>query len=209
MDFKAIVKRNKPDLIKWLHGNDIVLQYVDSQEIISSTEYKNLKIIDNYDKKNTMLLDMIWDKGQDSCRNFLNVLKKGGVNESSPDLQRWISTVDTSDTSATSVQTPVAGVSTSANSSTSPAGNQTIADKKEFLKTKRSKLINKVKNVDAIADDLNLTNEMRSIVEAQLTDHAKMRKVLEFTNSTKATELLIDALWKHAGDIMEDLTSEA
>ncbi|KAG9271658.1 hypothetical protein AMEX_G14607 [Astyanax mexicanus] len=209
MDFKAIVKRNKPDLIKWLHGNYIVLQYVDSQEIISSTEYKNLKIIDNYDEKNTMLLDMIWDKGQDSCRKFLNVLKKGDVNESSPDLQRWISTVDTSDTSATSVQTPVAGVSTSANSSTSPAGNQTIADKNEFLITKRSKLINKVKNVDAIADDLNLTNEMRSIVEAQPFDHAKMRKVLEFTNSTKATELLIDALWKHAGDIMEDLTSEA
>ncbi|KAL7865391.1 hypothetical protein SRHO_G00106380 [Serrasalmus rhombeus] len=93
------------------------------------------------------------------------------------------------------------------NSSTSHAGNQTIADYEEFLMRNRCALIDKVKNVVRITDNLHyLTDEMRALVQAEPTDQAKMRKVLEFTNSIKAAKRLVEALWEHAGDVMEDLT---
>ncbi|XP_072541133.1 uncharacterized protein [Salminus brasiliensis] len=206
----TVIKRKKPELIRWLRGNDLILQYVDSEEILTTAEYTKLMSIKADDERNTKLLDMIYLKGPDVCSVFLRVLKRDKVNESSPELRKWISAVDTSGTSETSVA-PGASAQSSANpnSSTSPAGNQRIADNEDFLKKNRSQLINKVKNVVGIVDDLLLTDEMASLVQAEPTDQARMRKVLDFTKSKKAAEVLIKALWKHAGDVMEDLTNEA
>ncbi|MCJ8732798.1 hypothetical protein PDJAM_G00215410 [Pangasius djambal] len=82
-----------------------------------------------------------------------------------------------------------------------------IKDNQKFLKRNQGKLIDNVKNVDRIVDDLNLGDEMAANVRAERTDQAKMRKLLEYTKSTSAANLLVDALNKHAADVMEDLTT--
>lgn len=74
-----------------------------------------------------------------------------------------------------------------------------------FLKTHRVELIAKVKNVERILDYLELPREDAAIVQAQLTDQAKMRKLLDFTTSKRAAELLVHVLEKQVGDVMEDL----
>ncbi|RXN08557.1 hypothetical protein ROHU_031819 [Labeo rohita] len=43
------------------------------------------------------LLDIILGKGEDVCRKFLDLLKEDDVNEFSPELRKWIKTVDTKD----------------------------------------------------------------------------------------------------------------
>ncbi|XP_047670922.1 uncharacterized protein LOC113637772 isoform X12 [Tachysurus fulvidraco] len=90
-----------------------------------------------------------------------------------------------------------------------PADNENISEVKDeymlFLKDQRADLIDKVKNVVRIVDYLELSNEKAAIVRAQLTDQAMMRKLLEFTTSRRAAELLINVLWEQAGDVMEDL----
>ncbi|XP_058247080.1 uncharacterized protein LOC131353944 isoform X1 [Hemibagrus wyckioides] len=75
-----------------------------------------------------------------------------------------------------------------------------------FLEDHKSELIDKVKNVVRIVDDLELSNEKAAIVRAQLTDQAKMRKLLEFTTTKRAAERLLNVLWEQADDVMEDLT---
>lgn len=65
-----------------------------------------------------------------------------------------------------------------------------------------------MKNVVRIVDDLKLSNEKAAIVRAQLTDQAKMRKLLEFTTTKRAAERLINVLWEQADDVMEDLTDD-
>lgn len=82
-------------------------------------------------------------------------------------------------------------------------------DNQEFLRKNRSALVCKVKNVVEIADDLELSDEMRAIVQAQGTDQSRMRKVLEYTNSKKAAERLVETLWNKARDLMEELAEEA
>ena len=79
----------------------------------------------------------------------------------------------------------------------------------QFVKKNNGELIDRVKNVNRIVDDLELSGEKVAILRAEPTDQAKMRKVLEFTKSKKAAELLVKALWEHAPDIMEDLTKAA
>lgn len=75
----------------------------------------------------------------------------------------------------------------------------------EFLEKNWSELINKVKAVDRIIDDLSLTGEMAANVRVEKTDQAKMRKLLEYTTSKTAARHLVDALYKHAADVMEDM----
>ncbi|XP_060784860.1 uncharacterized protein LOC132891367 [Neoarius graeffei] len=86
--------------------------------------------------------------------------------------------------------------------------NPRITDDQDFLKRKYPELVKKVKNVDGLVDYLHfLGNEMAANVRALPTDQAKMRKVLEYTTSTTAAQLLVDALYKHTPDVMEDLTT--
>ncbi|XP_053482218.1 uncharacterized protein LOC128608494 isoform X2 [Ictalurus furcatus] len=91
----------------------------------------------------------------------------------------------------------------------SPADNENITEITDenllFLNEHRAELIDKVKNVVRILDYLELSNENAAIVRAQLTDQAMMRKLLEFTTSKRAAELLIKVLLEEAGDVIEDL----
>ncbi|XP_036425623.1 uncharacterized protein si:dkey-10c21.1 [Colossoma macropomum] len=204
---KDIIRSKKRDLIKWLSLNDMILHEVQSKPLITDDEYEELKQFEErkgIQKMTAELLDRIMKKGPSVCGQFLDLLRDKNVNESCPELREWITTVNTSGPSAAS---EISSSSAANNpNSTSYAGNQTIADNQEFLRSNRSALIDKVKNVVGIIDGLQLSDEMRAIVQAEPTEQARMRKVLEFTNSTKAAEHLVKALWKHAGDVMEDLT---
>ncbi|KAF4087198.1 hypothetical protein AMELA_G00092790 [Ameiurus melas] len=191
-----IIQDKKVQLIEWLSEEDLILQHVHSRKLITMPEYKKLKSIQDPIAKVTELLDIVLKKGDPHCIEFLELLKKDDVNESRPALQDWIRTVDTS-----------ALKDKKKDGNTSQAGTGEIADNQEFLRKNRGKLIDNVKTVDRIVDDLNLTDEMVANVRAERTEQAKMRKVLEYTNSTKAAKLLVDALWKHAGDVMEELTT--
>ncbi|KAL7882049.1 hypothetical protein AOLI_G00088980 [Acnodon oligacanthus] len=232
---KDIIKSKKPDLIRWLSLNNMILHELQSKKLLTDDDYDELKQCRDRRGMMTMtgeLLDKIMAKGPSVCGQFLDLLRDKKVNESCPELEHWISTVNTSGPSAASgtssssagklvciqadggsnVFAPVysnmsmGDFTNNPNSSTAHAGNQTIADNTEFLSRNRSALIDKVKNVVGITDDLQLTREMRAIVQAEPTDQARMRKILEFTNSKRAAEHLVKALWKYAKDVMEDLT---
>lgn len=66
-----------------------------------------------------------------------------------------------------------------------------------------------MKNVVGIVDYLELSSENAAIVQAQETDQARMRKLLEFTTSTRAAKLLVEVLERQAGDVLEDLNDSS
>ncbi|XP_041726228.1 uncharacterized protein LOC121556385 isoform X1 [Coregonus clupeaformis] len=86
-----------------------------------------------------------------------------------------------------------------------------ISDKHGFLKIYRTALVSRVKNVKAIVDDLQsggYHDEMAATVNAQLTPQEMMRKLLDSATSTGAAEALIQALFNHQKDVMDDLNAE-
>lgn len=92
-----ILLENKIKLIHWLNSDwNIILQHVQVHELITTTEYDHLKSMTVYKDVVIKLLDIIHGKGENVCRNFLNLLKNDDVNEFSPELREWIKTVDTS-----------------------------------------------------------------------------------------------------------------
>ncbi|KAK2849815.1 hypothetical protein Q7C36_008598 [Tachysurus vachellii] len=190
-----IITHNKVKLIQWLCGEELVLQHVHARKLVTQKEYIKVKSIQDPSANITELLDIILQKGDLVCVAFLELLKNDDVNESRPELKDWITTVDTSALAHKTEKT-----------NPSQAGTLKIPDDQEFLKKNRGRLIDKVKNVERIIDDLNyLSDEMAANIRAERTDQAKMRKVLEYTTSRKAAKLLVDALHKHANDVMEDL----
>ncbi|XP_017324563.1 uncharacterized protein si:dkey-10c21.1 [Ictalurus punctatus] len=238
-----IITSNKVKLIKWLRVDEYILQHVQCRKLITMDEYTKLKNLSNPGTQITELLDLMLQKGQSVCMDFLKLLKEDDVNESSPELKEWITSVNTSSeikaapqsadqssgssvnitaTDGSSIHVPMISgsqiSSLSMNMNTNfhkrtdekprrSAFSDRELDNQEFLKKNRGELIDNVKTVDRIIDDLNLTEEKAANVRAEKTEQAKMRKVLEYTNSKKAAQLLVDALWKHAGDVMEDLTT--
>ncbi|XP_034160640.2 uncharacterized protein LOC117597409 [Pangasianodon hypophthalmus] len=246
-----IITNKKVKLIKWLRMDEYILQHVQSRMLITMEEYTKLKNISDPGTQIMELLDLMLVKGQGVCIDFLDLLKEDDVNEGTPELKEWITSVNTSEIKAapqSSVQssgssviinardasdicTPIISGSqissfsmnvnidrtlnnlrtpdplTSFKVSMEKRPSHSIKDNQEFLKRNQGKLIDKVKNVDRITDDLNLGDEMAANVRAERTDQAKMRKLLEYTNSTSAANLLVDALNKHAADVMEDLAT--
>lgn len=97
-----IVKVNKPKLIKWLRGDELILQYVQSNGLITMDEYGRLNSISDPGQKTTMILDLMMKKGNGVCQEFLEMLKNDEVNESRPELKSWIATVNTSSSSLSS-----------------------------------------------------------------------------------------------------------
>ncbi|XP_062862600.1 apoptosis-associated speck-like protein containing a CARD [Trichomycterus rosablanca] len=182
-----IIKTNKPKLIRWLRGDELFLQNVESRNLITKDEYDMVNSIPDPSQKIIKILDLMVRKGDGICRAFLEMLKDNEVNESSPELRAWIATVNTS---------------SSASSSSS-----SIPDSEEFLRKNRNNLIQRVKDVTEIVDQLNFRSEMMANVQAQPTEPMKMRKVLDYTNSRTARERLIEVLMKHDPDLMEELTS--
>ncbi|KAF4108799.1 uncharacterized protein si:dkey-10c21.1 isoform X1 [Onychostoma macrolepis] len=94
---EEIVLQNKPKLIKWLSlDHIIVLQHVQAKKLITMSQYRDLKEMKAKDRV-IQLLDIILERGENACRDFLYLLKEDDVNEISPELSDWIKTVDTED----------------------------------------------------------------------------------------------------------------
>lgn len=94
---------------------------------------------------------------------------------------------------------------------TCSASISSISDKCGFLKRNRAALVSRVKNVKAIVDDLQsggYHDEMAAVVNAQLTPQEMMRKLLDSATSTGAVNALIQALFTHQKDVMDDLIAE-
>ncbi|TRY92259.1 hypothetical protein DNTS_029088 [Danionella cerebrum] len=92
-----IILGNKLKLVRWLSVDSLILQHVQSKKIITTPEYLKLKSMGATTDLIIGLLDTIIAKGESVCRDFLNLLKDDEVNESFPELRKWIKTVDTSE----------------------------------------------------------------------------------------------------------------
>ncbi|KAF7709741.1 hypothetical protein HF521_016591 [Silurus meridionalis] len=106
------ITTNKVKLIKWLRGDEFILQHVQSKKLITMDEYFSLKNGSDPGTQITKLLDLILSKGQTECIDFLELLKEEEVNESSPQLKEWITSVNTSEIKAAS-QSSVQSLETS------------------------------------------------------------------------------------------------
>ncbi|XP_072573110.1 uncharacterized protein [Paramormyrops kingsleyae] len=84
-----------------------------------------------------------------------------------------------------------------------------FSDKWEFLKAHISKLVKNVKNVDRIVDELIETgllhSEMASNIRAQPTAEKKMREIIFGVGSEKMANVVVLALYRCQGDVMEEL----
>ncbi|KAK2904768.1 hypothetical protein Q8A67_006567 [Cirrhinus molitorella] len=78
----------------------------------------------------------------------------------------------------------------------------------KFLKGKTSKLIQKVKNVDSIIDDLPLHDESVANVRAKPTNQEKMRKLLDCVNCESIAKDLFNALYEHEKGLMDELLQQ-
>ncbi|KAL1267523.1 hypothetical protein QQF64_032886 [Cirrhinus molitorella] len=158
------------------------------------------------------LLDIVLGKGEDVCRTFLDLLKKDDVNEFSPELRKWIKTVGTEDPKKEKDYKP-------GGSDNRPVQDQTpnrdceqpvrpVGGYQKFLKGKTSKLIQKVKNVDSIIDDLPLHDESVANVRAKPTNQEKMRKLLDCVNCESIAKDLFNALYEHEKGLMDELLQQ-
>ncbi|MCJ8732799.1 hypothetical protein PDJAM_G00215420, partial [Pangasius djambal] len=95
-----IITSKKVKLIKWLREDKYILQHVQSKMLITMDEYTKLKNISDPGTQVMELLDLMLVKGQGVCINFLDLLKEDDVNEGSPELKEWISSVNTSEIKA-------------------------------------------------------------------------------------------------------------
>ncbi|XP_067842916.1 uncharacterized protein [Heptranchias perlo] len=84
-----------------------------------------------------------------------------------------------------------------------------VTDKKSFLKQNWANLVQKVKNVDELADRMmghGLTNEMYSEIMTCETSERKMRKLLQYTTTTDtASSHLFTALCTLHYHVMQEL----
>ncbi|XP_051565117.1 uncharacterized protein si:dkey-10c21.1 isoform X2 [Myxocyprinus asiaticus] len=201
---EIILKENKIKLIRWLSADTLILQHVQSANLITNTEYEKLKSITVPTDKTIELLDIILRKGENVCREFLDLLKKDDVNEMYPELRNWVKTVKISETTnrAGSQGTQITIQKTERGE---PSDNRPIQGFKKFLKSNTSDLVQNVKNIDPILDDLNLHDEQLANVRVLTTNQAKMRKLLDYMNCESIAERLFNALLEHEEDLMKEL----
>ncbi|XP_048021103.1 NACHT, LRR and PYD domains-containing protein 1 homolog isoform X2 [Megalobrama amblycephala] len=94
---EKVLLKSKLELINWLRLDPTcILQHVQAKELITQPEYEELKSMTVPRNMVIKLLDIILGKGENVCRDFLILLKDDKVNEISPELSKWIKTVDTS-----------------------------------------------------------------------------------------------------------------
>ncbi|CAM4600993.1 unnamed protein product [Leuciscus chuanchicus] len=203
-----VLLKSKTKLIHWLKLDWIlILQHVQEHELITTTEYDHLKSMTIPRDAVIKLLDIIHGKGGNVCRTFLNLLKSDDVNEFSPELREWIKTVDTSETANTAgqsgiqvtIQTP------DRDCGRRESGNSLIQDYRKFLKANTSQLVQGVKNIDAIIDELDLHSELVANVRAKPTRQTKMRELLDCVNCESIAKDLVDVLFKYEGPLMKEL----
>ncbi|XP_065108278.1 uncharacterized protein [Paramisgurnus dabryanus] len=213
-----IIVKNKLKLIKWLKVDPtIILQHVQTHGLITISEYGKLKSISkNASEENVAieLLDIICEKGENVCQDFLKMLEDDDVNEISPELRVWIKTVELKETEKAGPSNhlqnpkPPSGVSAIDQTKDCERGkSKVVTDCKEFLKKNHGFLVQSVKHIEVILDDLKLHPESAANVRSKGTDQAKMRELLGYINSKAIAERLVDALLEHECDLMDELLS--
>ncbi|XP_067265448.1 uncharacterized protein si:dkey-10c21.1 isoform X1 [Chanodichthys erythropterus] len=241
---EKVILKSKPKLINWLKADSLILQHVQASELITASEYDELNSMTVSRDMVIKLLDFILGKGENVCRDFLILLKDDEVNEFSPELRKWIETVDTSETANTAAHSGIQVTSkiyasggsnvyspniTGAtlgsiemNMTIAPSGksncqkpdrdcerrengSRSIQDYQKFLKNNTSRLVQKVKNIDPIIDDLDLHDESIANVRANPTRQKKMRDLLDCVNCESIAKALVDALLKHEESLMKEL----
>uniref|UniRef100_A0A8C1W421 Si:dkey-10c21.1 n=1 Tax=Cyprinus carpio TaxID=7962 RepID=A0A8C1W421_CYPCA len=259
---EEIILENKPKLIKWLSSDsELLLQHVQAKKLITMSQYNELMDMKPKERVIIKLLDIILSKGENVCREFLDLLKEDDVNEISPELRDWIKTVDTeyqkteedckrresgdrpiqetanmashscikvkcniSSSDGSSIFSPVITgrslcpieFNTAAPSGRSDVqanyqkpdrdGQQRpIQDCQMFLKKNFSLLVQKVRNINPIIDDLDLHPESVANVRAKSTDQEKMRTLLGCVNCESIAKDLVTALYKHEKPLMNEL----
>ncbi|XP_075954701.1 caspase-7-like isoform X2 [Anarhichas minor] len=78
MSAEDTVRRNKTDILQALCGDHkLILNKVHQNELITQREYNNLKSINKEDVEGHVvgLVDKLMNKGEDSCKAFLNLLQ--------------------------------------------------------------------------------------------------------------------------------------
>ncbi|XP_016394730.1 uncharacterized protein LOC107728915 isoform X2 [Sinocyclocheilus rhinocerous] len=234
-----IIVKNKLSLIKWLSSDHVILlQHVQVNQLIPTAQYRELMDMTGKDRVVIKLLDIILGKGENVCRDFLDLLKNDDVNELYPELREWIKTVDTKETATmtgqsgtkVSSKTFASGGSVvyspiitdaslgpiEMNMTVAPSGrivqkpdrdceHRPIKDYQKFLKKNLSLLVQNVKNIDPIIDDLDLHDESVANMRAKPTDQDKMRKLLTCVNCESIAKDLFNALCKHEKRLMNEL----
>lgn len=85
--FQRIV-RNKVFLIDTLTVEaDFILQNVQQAKLITPRDYRNLSDIPEREKKIINLLDKLMGKGEETCRQFIDLLKQDCILENFPTLK--------------------------------------------------------------------------------------------------------------------------
>ncbi|KAM9364382.1 uncharacterized protein KZ484_010635 [Pholidichthys leucotaenia] len=78
---------HKVELIDCLMADLFVLQHVHAEGIVTDGQYQNLKSLSHPEKTVTDLIDQIIGKGEDTCVQFCQLLKKPEVLETYPKLR--------------------------------------------------------------------------------------------------------------------------
>uniref|UniRef100_A0A8C1ME61 CARD domain-containing protein n=1 Tax=Cyprinus carpio TaxID=7962 RepID=A0A8C1ME61_CYPCA len=203
-----IILENKPKLIKCLSSDsELLLQHVQAKKLITMSQYNELMDMKPKERVIIKLLDIILSKGENVCRKFLDLLKEDDVNEISPELRDWIKTVDTEYQKTEedckrreSGDRPIQDQKPDRDSQQRP-----IQDCPMFLKKNFSLLVQKVRNINPIIDDLVLHDESVANVRAKSTDQEKMRTLLGYVNCESIAKDLVTALYKHEKPLMNEL----
>uniref|UniRef100_A0A8C1HW29 Si:dkey-10c21.1 n=1 Tax=Cyprinus carpio carpio TaxID=630221 RepID=A0A8C1HW29_CYPCA len=191
---EEIILENKPKLIKWLSSDsELLLQHVQAKKLITMSQYNELMDMKPKERVIIKLLDIILSKGENVCRKFLDLLKEDDVNEISPELRDWIKTVDTE------------YQKTEEDCKRRESGDRPIQDCQMFLKKNFSLLVQKVRNINPIIDDLDLHDESVANVRAKSTDQEKMRTLLGCVNCESIAKDLVTALYNHEKPLMNEL----
>ncbi|XP_016305387.1 uncharacterized protein LOC107660578 isoform X2 [Sinocyclocheilus anshuiensis] len=198
-----IIVKNKLNLIKWLSSDHVILlQHVQVNQLIPTAQYRELMDMTGKDRVVIKLLDIILGKGENVCRDFLDLLKNDDVNEFYPELREWIKTVDTKETATMTGQS---GTKVNNQKPDRDCEHRPIQDYQKFLKKNLSLLVQNVKNIDPIIDDLDLHDESVTNMRAKPTDQDKMRKLLTCVNCESIAKDLFNALCKHEKHLMNEL----
>uniref|UniRef100_A0A8C1ELB6 Si:dkey-10c21.1 n=1 Tax=Cyprinus carpio carpio TaxID=630221 RepID=A0A8C1ELB6_CYPCA len=219
---EEIILENKPKLIKWLSSDsELLLQHVQAKKLITMSQYNELMDMKPKERVIIKLLDIILSKGENVCRKFLDLLKEDDVNEISPELRDWIKTVDTEYQKTEedckrreSGDRPIQETANMASHSCIKVKYQKpdrdgqqrpIQDCQMFLKKNFSLLVQKVRNINPIIDDLDLHDESVANVRAKSTDQEKMRTLLGCVNCESIAKDLVTALYNHEKPLMNEL----
>ncbi|XP_048056545.1 caspase-8-like [Megalobrama amblycephala] len=82
------IKQNKVFLIGTLNVDaEIILQHVQEAELVTRRDYNNLQDIHQKEKRVIELLDKLMGKGNETCRQFIELLRKESVLENFPMLR--------------------------------------------------------------------------------------------------------------------------